>query len=225
MNNILVSGCGISYAQGERPTWIKILKICGAKIKDLTGPGITNVLILNLLIDELYKKDYSYVICQLTQQGKLDVELNKKNKKLMQSDSLRNYSFRNYWPSSFSKEHPAKQMYYDYLYSPTIEEKDLIIKILHLQKLCEDKKIKLLILQGTKIKWQDTLHKKLHIDKNYSIIDDYKLSIHYDKHDHTSPVITPNIGYQLELAKKINDTFLHQNIDEKINKFYRYLQN
>tara|TARA_R110000868_G_scaffold367847_1_gene630841 strand:- start:1150 stop:1827 length:678 start_codon:yes stop_codon:yes gene_type:complete len=225
MNNILVSGCGISYGQGERPTWVKILKICGLKIKDLTGPGITNGLILNLLIDELYQNDYSYVICQLTQLGKLDVEINEKNKKLMESDSLRNYSFKNYWPSSFSRDHLAKQMYYDYLYSPNIEEKDLIIKLLHLQKLCEDKKIKLLILQGTKIKWQDTLHEKLHIDKNYSIIDDYELGIHYEKHNHTSTVITPNINYQLELTKKINDTFLHQNIEEKINKFYRYLQN
>ena len=55
MNNILISGCGISYGQVERPTWIKILKICGLKIEDLTGPGITNGLILNLLIDELYQ--------------------------------------------------------------------------------------------------------------------------------------------------------------------------
>jgi len=31
MNSILISGCGISYGQSERPTWIKILKICGLK--------------------------------------------------------------------------------------------------------------------------------------------------------------------------------------------------
>ena len=67
--------------------------------------------------------------------------------------------------------------------------------------------------------------RNLDIDKNYSIIDDYELGIHYEKHDHTSTVITPNINYQFELTKKINDTFLHQNIEEKINKFYRYLQN
>ena len=78
--NILVSGCGISYGAGELPTWIKVLKICGLEIKDLTGPGITNGLILNLLIEELLKNQYSHVICQLTNQGKLDVELNNKNK-------------------------------------------------------------------------------------------------------------------------------------------------
>jgi len=224
MNNILISGCGISYGQGEKPTWIKILKICGLKIEDLTGPGITNGLILNLLIDELYQNDYTHVICQLTQPGKLDVEINEKNKELMESDSIRNYSFKNYWPSSFSKDHLAKQLYYDYLYSPGIEEKDLIIKLLHLQKLCEIKKTKLLIIQGIKISWQDSLHKKLDMDKNYSIIDYYKLSNHYDKHDNSSPVITPNIYYQVELAKKINNIFLNQDIEKKLNKISKYLE-
>ena len=47
----LISGCGISYGAGELPTWIKVLKFCGLNINDLTGPGITNGLILNLLID------------------------------------------------------------------------------------------------------------------------------------------------------------------------------
>jgi hypothetical protein len=221
MTNILISGCGISYGQGESPTWIKVLKICGLDIKDLTGPGITNGLILNLLIDELYKNDYSHVICQLTQPGKLDVEINEKNKELMESDSLRNFSFKNYWPSSVSKDHLAKQLYYDYLYSPGIEEKDLIIKLLHLQKICEIKKIKLLIIQGVKINWKDPLHEQLNIDQNYSIIEDYKQSTHYN---HSSPIIPPNVYYQIELAKKINNIFLKQEIEKKINKFYKHLK-
>lgn len=220
MHNILISGCGISYGQGERPTWIKVLRVCGLIIKDLSGPGITNGLILNLLIDELYKNNYTHVVCQLTQPGKLDVEINEKNKSLMYSDSLRNYSFKNYWPSSFSEDHLAKRLYYDYLYSPGIEEKDLIIKLLHLQNLCEIKKTKLLIIQGVKINWKDPLHQRLDIDKDFSITNDYKLSCHYTSHDHDSAVITPNVHYQIELAKKINNIFLNQDIDEKIKKFH-----
>ena len=73
---ILISGCGVSYGKNEIPTWVKVLKICGLDIKDLTGPGITNSLILNLLVDELHKNNYTHVICQLTSQRKLDVELN-----------------------------------------------------------------------------------------------------------------------------------------------------
>ena len=34
---ILISGCGISYGVGELPTWVKVLKIAGLDIKDLTG--------------------------------------------------------------------------------------------------------------------------------------------------------------------------------------------
>ncbi len=218
--NILVSGCGISYGAGELPTWIKVLKICGLEIKDLTGPGITNGLILNLLIEELLKNQYSHVICQLTNQGKLDVELNNKNKTLMQNDSLRNYSFQDkYWPSSISDEHDAKKMYYDYLYSPGIEEKDLIIKILYLQDLCEKKDINLFIFQGADIEWKDPLHKNINKFENFNMLDDYKNSIHYKHHDHTSNRITPNKLYQIDFAKKINELFLKQDIEGKLKKF------
>ena len=75
MSNILISGCGITF-QGKEPTWAKVFRLAGAKIKDLSGPAISNDLIVNNLIEELYKNDYSHVICQLTNWGKLDVELN-----------------------------------------------------------------------------------------------------------------------------------------------------
>ena len=213
---VLISGCGVSYGKNEIPTWVKVLKICGVNIKDLTGPGITNSLILNLLIDELHKNNYSHVICQLTNQKKLDVELNDKNKALMQQDSLRNYSFKNYWPSSTSIDHKSKQMYYDYLYSPTIEEKDLIIKLLYLQELCDKKSIKLFIFQGLKIKWKDPLHKKIKIYKDFIMLEDYKNSVHYT---HNTKTVTPNKFYQIDFAKKINDVFLKQDIEHKLKRF------
>jgi len=216
----LISGCGISYGAGELPTWIKVLKFCGLNINDLTGPGITNGLILNLLIDELHKNKYSHVICQLTNQGKLDVELNDKNKKLMQNDSLRKYSFQDkYWPSSVSTDHDAKKMYYDYLYSPGIEEKDLIIKLLYLQKLCEETKTELLVVQGTYIEWTDPLYKKVNIHKDFVMLEDYKNSIHYEQHVHTNKSVTPNKFYQIDFAKKINNLFLKQDIENKLRRF------
>tara|TARA_Y100000385_G_scaffold170058_1_gene176098 strand:+ start:184 stop:867 length:684 start_codon:yes stop_codon:yes gene_type:complete len=218
-SKILVSGCGISYGKGETPTWINVLQICGLDIKDLTGPGITNSLILNLLISELHKNTYSHVICQLTQLGKLDVELNDKNRSLMENDSLRNYSFGNYWPSSFSTDHIAKKMFYDYLYSPGIEEQDLIIKILYLQELCRKKKIKLCIFQGTRIEWKDPLHKKLLLWKDFIMIENYEKHETYKFHDRPSPIITPNKFYQIYFAKKINQIFIKENIQTKLEKF------
>jgi hypothetical protein len=217
----LISGCGISYGAGELPTWTKVLKLCGLDINDLTGPGITNGLILNLLIDELHKNKYSHVICQLTNQGKLDVELNDRNNSLMQNDSLRNYSFQNkYWPSSISTDHDAKKMYYDYLYSPGIEEKDLIIKLLYLQKLCEETKTELLVVQGTGIEWTDPLHKKIEIYQDFNIHDDYKNSEFYIHHDHNDKrSAVPNKYYQIHFAKKINDLFLKQDIEKTLKKF------
>jgi hypothetical protein len=216
---ILVSGCGVSYGGGVLPTWVNVLKICGLDINDLTGPGITNSLILNLIIDELHKHTYSHVICQLTQPGKLDVELNDANRALMQKDSLRNYSFRNYWPSSFSEEHTAKKMYYDYLYSPGIEEKDLIIKLLYLQDLCDRSNTKLCIFEGIKLEWKDQLHKKLNIWKNFSMIEDYHTSEFYKYHDPLQIPITPNKHYQIYFAKKLNGIFLKQDIEKKLNRF------
>ena len=213
---ILISGCGVSYGKNEIPTWVKVLKICGLNIKDLTGPGITNSLILNLLVDELHKNNYTHVICQLTSQRKLDVELNDKNRLLMQQDSVRNYSFQHYWPSSFSTDHDAKRMYYDYLYSPGIEEKDLIIKLLYLQELCAKKSIQLFIFEGLKILWKDPLHKKIKIFKDFIMLEDYKNSKHYT---HNEKTLTPNKFYQIEFARKINDIFLKQNINDKLKRF------
>ena len=74
MSKILISGCGISFP-GERPTWVKILELCKLNITDLSGPAISNYLILNQLLIELNKNSYTHCICQLTCSVKLDVQL------------------------------------------------------------------------------------------------------------------------------------------------------
>ena len=54
MSNILISGCGITF-QGKEPTWAKVFRLAGANMKDVSGPAISNDLIVNSLIEELYK--------------------------------------------------------------------------------------------------------------------------------------------------------------------------
>lgn len=219
---VLVSGCGISFGKGQLPTWIKVLKLCKVPIQDQTGPGITNDLICNLLIDNILsnEKEYTHVICQLTQFGKLDVELNKNNIEIMRNDSLRNYSWMGYWPSSFSKDHVSKQLYYEFLYSPNIEQKNLAIKLILLEKICKEKNLPLLIILGTSLKLTDPLLDKLTcLDLNFNIMDDYKQSKYYKFHNKEQIAITPNKFYQIHLAQKINKTFLKFNIDKYIKKF------
>ena len=104
MSNILISGCGITF-QGKDPTWAKVFRLAGAKMKDVSGPAISNDLIVNTLLEELYQNNYTHVICQLTNWQKLDVEVNEHNVDIMKADSVRNFSHKGYWPSSTSTEH------------------------------------------------------------------------------------------------------------------------
>lgn len=219
---VLVSGCGISFGKGQLPTWVKVLKICKVLIDDQTGPGITNDLICNLLIDNILsnKKQYTHVICQLTNFKKLDVELNKDNIEVMKNDSLRNHSWFDYWPSSVSEDHISKQLYYKFLYSPKLEQKNLAIKLILLEKICKEKNLPLLVILGTPLKLDDPLFDKLTcLDLNFNIIDDYKQNEYYRFHNKDQISITPNKFYQIHLASKINKDFLKFNIDNKINKF------
>ncbi len=219
MSKILTSGCGITFA-GAKPTWVNVLRICGLNITDLSGPAISNTLILNQLIEELYKNRYDYVICQLTANKKLDVELNDNNRELMSKDSLRNFSYKNYWPSSVSKEHDAKQQYYKYLYSPTIEEQDLIIKLLHLQNVCAENQAELFIMQGYDMNWANKLIDKVDMDTKFVIQNDYKNHETYKAHDFSNENTVPNKLYQIELAKYINKNFFKwHGLEERLEKF------
>ena len=163
MSKILTSGCGITFP-GERPTWVNVLKICGLNITDLSGPAISNTLILNQLVSECTKTRYDYVICQLTSKRKLDIELNEQNKKYMDSDPLRNFSYKGFWPSSVSEDNEIKQMYYKYLYSPKLDEDDTILKLLLLQHICKQHQTELFIMQGYKMHWTNDLIQNINMD-------------------------------------------------------------
>lgn len=219
MSKILISGCGISFS-GERPTWVKILKLCGCDLVDRTGPAISNQTILNELLTGLHQlEDVTHVVCQLTSNGKLDVELNQHNRSAMQSDSLRNFTHKGMWPSSVSQEHVAKQMYYRFLYSPGIEQRDTILKLLHLQSMCDHRGIRLLVLQGYELGYTDTLWHEVRLDRRFVIYDDYRASPQYQNHDHSGQNTVPHVSYQLRLASKINAEFLKMDLEDKLEKF------
>ena len=206
MSKILTSGCGITFP-GERPTWVNVLKICGLNVKDLSGPAISNTLILNQLITECNKTRYDYVICQLTSKKKLDIELNDHNKKYMDGDPLRNFSYKGFWPSSVGADNDIKRMYYKYLYSPKLDEDDTILKLMLLQHICKQHQSELFIMQGYEMHWTNKMIKNINMDINFVIENDYKQSKFYSTHDFTNSNTVPNKLYQIHLAKYINQNF------------------
>tara|TARA_Y100001970_G_scaffold88125_1_gene111247 strand:- start:14039 stop:14689 length:651 start_codon:yes stop_codon:yes gene_type:complete len=212
LSNILISGCGITF-QGKDPTWAKVFRLAGAQMKDVSGPAISNDLIVNTLLEELYQNDYTHVICQLTNWKKLDVEVNEYNIDVMKTDSSRNFSHKGYWPSSTSDEHESKQMYYKYLYSPLMEEQNTIFKLLLLQKLCQEKDTELMIIQGYELNWTNELHKQIKLFEDFVIYDDYVSSEFYDGHKYG---LVPHKGYMIYLAKKINT---HLKLNLPLEKF------
>ena len=220
MSKILTSGCGITFP-GERPTWVNVLKICGLNVKDLSGPAISNTLILNQLITECNKTRYDYVICQLTSKKKLDIELNDHNKKYMDGDPLRNFSYKGFWPSSVGADNDIKRMYYKYLYSPKLDEDDTILKLMLLQHICKQHQSELFIMQGYEMHWTNKMIKNINMDLNFVIENDYKQSKFYSTHDFTDSNTVPNKLYQIHLAKYLNQNFLQlYGLNEKLEKFY-----
>ena len=217
MSKVLVSGCGITFS-GERPTWTKVLWLSGVAMVDVSGPAISNYIILNNLLEQLYtQKDFSHVICQLTSMGKLDVQLQDNNRWLMEQDSIRNFEFQGYWPSSGSMEHAVKRNWKDYLYSPKMEEQDIIFKLLLLQDLCILKKIPLMIVQGYPIQWTNPLIDCIQIS-DYIIYEAYKQDDSYYEDDHSPKNNVPMKEFQIKLARKFNNMFLHMDLP-KLDKF------
>lgn len=223
MSKILISGCGLSWSQQERPTWVKVLRICGVDIDDRAGPAISNQLILNNMIEGVMHNDYSQAVCQLTSMKKLDVEVtNDKRKEAMSQDSIRNFTHNNYWPSSHSAEHESKKLYYEYLHSPSIEESDVIYKWMLLQRLCDEKQIKLHTVLGYDMPWTNDAHRLIATDHGYNIWNDYKTGEHWRLHDHSlgDRNTVPNKHFHLYLARKFNAAFLKLNIENKLDKFH-----
>lgn len=221
MSKILISGCGISWSFQERPTWVNVLKICGVDIDDRAGPAISNQLILDNMISAVINKSYNQVICQFTGMGKLDVEMNnqERHEELVKKDSIRNFTYNNYWPSSVSSEHLSKKLYYQYLHSPTLEENNLIYKWMLLDKICKEKNIRLHTMLGYKIEWTNPLHTKINTDFNFKIYECYEQSDFYKYHDHSCIKNTvPNKKFAVWLAKYINNNFLKLDL-EKLKKF------
>lgn len=217
MSKVLVSGCGITFS-GERPTWTKVLWLSGVAMVDVSGPAISNYTILNNLLEQLYiQEDFSHVICQLTSMGKLDVQLQDNNRWLMEQDSIRNFEFQGYWPSSGSMEHAVKRNWKDYLYSPKMEEQDIIFKLLLLQDLCILKKIPLMIVQGYPIQWTNPLIDCIQIS-DYIIYEAYKQDDSYYEDDHSLKNNVPMKEFQIKLARKFNNMFLHMDLP-KLDKF------
>lgn len=235
MSNILISGCGISFCSQRRPSWTKVLKICGVNIIDTGGPAISNEYILNKTISTLNKLDTKpdKVICQLTGTGKLDIDVSNiaylyRRDELIDNghDPLRNFEWEGLWPSSDSTEGPIKKFYYKWIYSEKIEIQNIIIKLLALDFLCKKHEIELIIMQGYDIRWPTnkndpyyTLLHQIEFDKKFVIYNYYKESEYYQYHDHRSGNNVPCKQFAVHFAKKMNNDFLHLDINNKLKKF------
>ena len=223
MSKILISGCGLTWSKQERPTWVNVLKLCGVDIDDQAGPAISNQLILNNMIESVMENDYNQAVCQLTNTKKLDIELtNEQRKKVAEQDTIRNFTYKNYWPSSISAEHDSKKLYYEYLHSPSIEESDIIYKWLLLKKLCDEKNIKLHTVLGYSIGWNDQKYKLIDTNHDYDIWNDYTQGEYWKLHDHSlgEKNTVPNKYFMIYLARKFNNDFLDLPIEEKLEKFH-----
>lgn len=215
---ILVSGCGITYTGQPGKTWAKILRLLGISVIDVSGPAVSNQWIINraflkLEQDPTIKK----VIIQLTGIGKLDVEVDADRElALVKSDSLRNFTIDGIWPSSTSTEHPAKEMWKQYLSSPGLEQQDIYCKLKMLESYCNTNSIELVVIQGYNLYWSDEYRSKLtsiihDIDNN--IMDEYKKSKWWLESQH---IDTPVLPYQFEIATKLIRLVLPEQ-EEKLN--------
>jgi len=216
---ILVSGCGLSYSKQEKKVWTNILRVSGADILDVSGPAVTNQWILDrAYLALLSNPDIKIVVLQLTSQGKLDVEVDQeRTEELVNCDSLRNFTIDGVWPSSHSLEHPAKQLWNKWLYSPNLETQELFCKIMLLDHWCNSHNISLSIIQGYNIQWteeQSTYLKNVIHNLSSSIYSQYTNSIYYAQHDHSKQNTIPCLEYQFQLALELAPIVAPDTIDK-----------
>lgn len=215
----LISGCGLSFSQQERKTWVNIFKAAGVTLTDVGGPAVSNQWILNKAVLALQDSKFDTVIIQLSGIGKLDIEINdERYNELVVNDPIRNFIYQNIWPSSVSDAHPSKQLYYKWLVSPKLETEDLLCKLLLLKNLCIQRNVDLHVFQGYHIMWGNDQKKLLNdiiYDINSDLYSAYPNSEHYQYHDHTNTV--PCLSYQFVLAKMIANICCPDALD-KINK-------
>jgi hypothetical protein len=214
---VLVSGCGFSFGGQERKTWVNVLKSVGVNIVDVGGPAVSNQWILNQAFLKLLEDEsINQVILQLTGTGKLDVEVDPQRQiELVNTDSLRNFTFQGIWPSSYSVDHASKRLYNQWLVSPGLEAQDIFCKIMLLRDWCQSRNIKFAVLQAYDIAWTESQRAVLSsIISNISdpLNDQYKRSVFYKYHDHQGQNTVPCKQYQIDLAasicQKIDSVFL-----------------
>lgn len=220
---VLISGCGITWSDQKRKTWGNILRLTGLKIIDVGGPAVSNQWILNRAISYVLDNPVDYVVIQLSSLGKLDVEVNPvRELSLVKSDSLRNFTVDGIWPSSNSLEHPSKQMWFDFLYSPRLELQDLEVKLKLLKFYCDNKNIPLLVLKGYDIPVGS--FKEL-IYNEQSLYEQYVSDEFYVYHDSTEQNTVPCLEFQFQLAILIEQA-LTLGVSDRINKIQaQYWQN
>ena len=224
MSSILISGCGISYSEQQKPTWVNVLKLCGVDVIDAGGPAISNESILNSLLFELDKQEnISHVICQLTNPGKIDIEMNDERMAMFEGNNVkanRQFIWKGMWPSSVSYYTTQKKDYYKWIYSSKVDLENTLLKMYLLQTLCEQRNIKLLIVQGYTIPWQESsILNKINFDKKFAIRDLYEASDYYKFHDNTDGNSVPCVEFQKYYAWKINEDFLKFELQHKFEKF------
>ncbi len=233
MSSILTSGCGITFAQQGRPSWTKVLRVCGVEIVDAGGPAVSNEYILNNTIKHLanLQSPVDHVVCQLTGLGKLDIDVHgvpyEHRKQLTHTDTMRNFVWDGVWPSSTSKTTNIKKEYYKWIYSERLELENIIIKLSLIEQMCKDKKLPLTILQGYFIPWKNVksetyiaMYQALSFDKNFVIQDYYETTKCYEHHDSSNGNNLPNKQFAVHFAKKMNKDFLHFDIEHKLEKFH-----
>jgi hypothetical protein len=206
---ILVNGCGITFGSEHIKGWPKILSLLGKSVVNISAPAISNQWIVDRSAEYLLTNtDVDQVVLQLTSVDKLDVEIKtvEREMSLVSTDSLRNFVWHGVWPSSRSKDHVSKRLYYDYLYSPELLTKELAIKIFMLDFWCKSHNIKLYVYQGYTIPWS-TKDLELvgsiikNIDNPWYL--QYRASKQYQYHDNTNGNSVPCIEYAFVLAEQI----------------------
>ena len=206
---ILVNGCGMTFGSESIRGWPKILSLLGETVVDRSAPAVSNQWIVDRTAEYLLSNsDVDRVILQLTNIDKLDVEINTdaRQLELVQADSLRNFTWQGVWPSSKSREHASKQLYYDYLYSPTLLTKELAVKLSLLASWCRSKGVELQVYQGYTIPWtQSDLELVAGIVKNIPVPwhQQYEQSAEYQRHDSANHNTVPCVEFAFVLAQQI----------------------
>jgi hypothetical protein len=88
-----------------------------------------------------------------------------------------------------------------------------------LHKMCKERNIPCLFLQGYQIDWpKNNVLKQLDIDLDFVIEDFYKESDFYNLHDHDNNTV-PCKEFQKHFAFMLNDEWLKYDLDQYYNKF------